>query len=172
MDSSNTHYPEIAWMTRCALKHAGGRYHIAARLVQDTQITLLDHEARTGRPLAPPARRQFAATTLRRLAIDRARSPWVRLFEVAHHGATTLPLVADTAPTPPSVAASREEEVRVRAAIEALPLELREVFRLYYEERLSQRAVAFELGVSSGQVSNLLKRLQDCVLIHLQRRMS
>jgi DNA-directed RNA polymerase specialized sigma24 family protein len=51
----------------------------------------------------------------------------------------------------------------IRAAIESAPEEQQEVFRLVYEEQLTQREAAERLGISQSAVRDRLARLQKRV---------
>ena len=53
--------------------------------------------------------------------------------------------------------------VKVRHVIEQAPEEQREVFRLVYDEQLTQREAADQLGISQSAVRDRLARLQKRV---------
>lgn len=110
-------------------------------------------------------------------SVDHIRNPRTYLFEVAKSvilqsvrrarvvtidslvGADVLE-VPDTAPSPESVAADRQELSRVSTAIGTLPQRCREVLLLRRLQGLSQRDVAQELGIAESTVEkHMIKAL-------------
>ncbi|KTE16584.1 RNA polymerase sigma factor [Sphingopyxis sp. H115] len=97
-----------------------------------------------------------------RIAINKCRD-WARRRAVRAFFARALPLdsaqhVASDAPAPDAEAADRAQLARVRAAMAALPRNLREVLILRGVEQLSQSETAELLRVSEKTVETRLHR--------------
>lgn len=91
-------------------------------------------------------------TIARNLRIDRLRRevPWQALPE--HHEEEA----ADD-PAPDEAVASREADAAVRAALESLPADQREVVVLAYIEGLSHSEIAARLGAPIGTVKSRMR---------------
>ena len=88
-------------------------------------------------------------TVTRREALDRTLS----------ESAAGAALRGDPPPRPDDEAAVTEVRQRVRAWLLELPPRLQEVFRLLYEEGLTQREAAWRLGVSQPRVAAVHRQL-------------
>ncbi|HEY3266597.1 MAG TPA: RNA polymerase sigma factor [Armatimonadota bacterium] len=98
---------------------------------------------------------------------DRAKSarrkPWIRLAELWHgrEGEETGPEpseMADPSLDPQGITIAVERDAALRTAIQALPLEFREVVVLHHIEAMDVREIAGLLGVPEGTVKSRLGR--------------
>jgi RNA polymerase sigma-70 factor, ECF subfamily len=91
-------------------------------------------------------------TIARNLRIDRLRRevPWQALPE--HHDEE-----ASDEPAPDEAVASQEADAAVRAALESLPADQREVVVLAYIEGLSHSEIAARLGAPIGTVKSRMR---------------
>ncbi len=93
-------------------------------------------------------------TTFTWLEKNRPRVPTVAFQEQVHGG-------EGTAPGPPALLLKKEDQERVRRAVEQLPLEFREVVVLRDLEGLSYKEVAAVTGIPMGTVMSRLARARD-----------
>ena len=67
-----------------------------------------------------------------------------------------------------AAAASSAEEIEVRAAVEALPLKLRQVVILYYTQQLSTKEIASILHIPKGTVLSRLDKARKLLRTELE----
>ena len=147
LDDSALAIARARWPLEAALRRRGIPERDLEDLVQDAMLRALSARDRfdPGRPHLP-----WLLTIALRLRADRA---------------TTRPVgtggPADTRspwPAPDAAAVVLEEQVLLQAAVRKLPAAERGVFRLFYEEHLSVKAVAERLRMPTGTVKSHLHR--------------
>ena len=119
-------------------------------------------------------------------SVDHIHNPKAYLFQTAHSiilqllrrdRVVSIVAIADVeelqmcadAPGPEQQASSRQELLRVAEAIESLPAQCGEVFRLRKVEDLSQREVALRLGLAESTVEKHMARATRLLMDHFAR---
>jgi RNA polymerase sigma-70 factor (ECF subfamily) len=100
--------------------------------------------------------RAFILTVARNLAVERLRRK--RIVSIEAMADLEALHVFQAEPSPEEIVGARQELRLVAAAIEALPPQCREVFRLRKIQGLSQREVAERLGLSESSVEKHVAR--------------
>lgn len=121
-----------------------GRHDAAVDLAQETFVKIYQARSRY-RPGAGEFSTwlfSIASNLAKNHARWRSRHPEVSLDAPADDGSSSLPEPRSTGATPDQAAVSRETEEQVRAAILALPSELREALLLFTHEQLGYADIA------------------------------
>lgn len=121
-----------------------GRHDTAVDLAQETFVRLYQARARY-RPRGGEFSTwlfAIASNLAKNRARWRSRHPEVSLDAPADDGSNPLPEPRSTEASPDQAAVTRETEEQVRAAIQALPNELREALLLFTHEQLGYADIA------------------------------
>ena len=120
-----------------------GQREAAVDLAQETFVKLYQAR-RSYRPQGAFSTYLFAiaANLARNHARWKSRHPTVSLDATEASGAETRPEPVDLRPTPGEAAIAREKSAAVNAAIQALPLDLREALTLFMLQEMSYAEIA------------------------------
>lgn len=111
----------------------------------------------------------WVTTIARTRALDRRRSLGT-VSRMVEGVAQQPPPVSATPPAPDASATAAQDEARVRAAMEALPPEQREVVLLAYFDGLSQSEIARETGQPLGTVKTRARLALEKLAARLEAR--
>jgi RNA polymerase sigma-70 factor (ECF subfamily) len=116
------------------------------------QVFLVAH--RRLADIAPRTEQAFLLQTALRVAADFRRS--LKRRREDDHG--DLPVLADTSANPEELADRRRARAMLDRVLEAMPMDLRQVFVLFDLEELTTTEVANVLSVPKGTVASRLRR--------------
>lgn len=137
-------------------------YSVAYRLLghaQDAEDAVQDSLVKAWAEIARfrPGEARYA-TFLHRVVVNRCLDR-LRAGKLRRHGdLEEAETVADPGPSPAEQAAEREEAIRLRRAIDALPERQRVALTLVHAGGLKGAEVAAVMGISAGAVESLLVR--------------
>lgn len=102
----------------------------------------------------------YLAKTARSVAIDRLRRqhPTESLDAVDDHGVNLAESIEDSSPSPSEQYESEASAAEVRKAIDALPLNLRQVVLLRIEGEMEFKEIAAELGIPLGTALTWMRK--------------
>jgi RNA polymerase sigma-70 factor (ECF subfamily) len=107
--------------------------------------------------IAPENEQAFLLQTALRVAADFRRSRRRRHED----GGEELPTLADSAATPEELADRRRARVLLDRVLEAMPMDLRQVFVLFDLEELTVTEVAGVLDIPRGTAASRLRRARE-----------
>jgi RNA polymerase sigma-70 factor, ECF subfamily len=107
--------------------------------------------------IAPGNEQSFLLQTALRVAAEFRRSRRRRREDDDE----VLPILADTAASPEDLADMRRACAMLDRALEAMPMDLRKAFVLFYLEELTTTEVSSVLGVPKGTVASRLRRARE-----------
>ena len=119
------------------------------------QVFLVAH--RRLADIAPEAEQSFLLQTALRVAAEFRRS-LKRRHEDEH---VDLPVLVDTAASPEEMADQRRARAVLDLALEAMPIDLRQVFVLFDLEEMTTAEVSNVLHVPKGTVASRLRRARE-----------
>ena len=119
------------------------------------QVFLVAH--RRLADIAPETEQSFLLQTALRVAADFRRS--IRRRREDNH--EDLPVVIDTAASPEELADRQRARAVLDRALEAMPMDLRQVFVLFDLEELTTAEVSTVLHVPKGTVASRLRRARE-----------
>ncbi|GIF19928.1 RNA polymerase sigma-70 factor (sigma-E family) [Actinoplanes tereljensis] len=105
----------------------------------------------------------YARAVVVRAAIDETRRPWWRREQAHSHAAMPDGVVADATP-------GVDERLRLRAALDRLPVKQRAVVVLRFLEGLSVEQTAVALGFPEGTVKGYTSRGLNALRVDLDER--
>lgn len=127
------------------------------------QVFLVAH--RRLADIAPETERSFLLQTALRVAADFRRSHRRRREDYDDE----LPVLADTSANPEELADRRRACALLDRALEALPMDLRQVFVLFDLEELTTAEVANVLHLPKGTVASRLRRARELFRANVSR---
>jgi RNA polymerase sigma-70 factor (sigma-E family) len=134
-----------------------GDWQVAEDAVLGTLAKLYGRWHRVDNPEA------YARTAVVRAAIDETRRPWWRREQSHSHAALPEPPIGDETP-------GVDERLRVRAALDRLPVKQRAVVVLRFLEGLSVEQTSAALGFPAGTVKVYTARGLDALRTILDER--
>lgn len=140
-----------------------GRHDAAVDLAQETFVKLYQARGRY-RPRGGEFSTwlfTIASNLAKNQARWRSRHPEVSLDAVAEDGTRSLPEPCSAVASPDQVAVSRETDLQVRAAILALPSDLREALLLFTHEQLGYADIAHITRCSPKAVETRIYRARQ-----------
>lgn len=137
----------------------------------DAPATVADLIQRTFLGCVRARERADAITSFRAYALGVARRQLLEHFRQHHREAKRLELletsVHELGESPSQVAALREEQKFLLAALQRLPLEIQMAVELHYWEQLPEREIAEVLEIPQGTVKSRLSRGRELLRKHV-----